>query len=48
VTNKKLTKAEALALRELTAIEAALQSGDWSTVRSAAIRLAALADTRVR
>lgn len=43
-----LSKAEALAVRELAAIEAALQSGDWPTVRSAAIRLAALADSRVK
>jgi hypothetical protein len=42
----KLTKVEALALRELAAIEAALQSGDWSTVRSSAIKLVVLADGR--
>lgn len=41
-----LSKAEALAVRELAAIEAALQFGDWPTVRSAAIKLAALADGR--
>ena len=41
-----LSKTDALALRELTAIETALQSGDWCTVRSAAIKLAALADGR--
>ena len=34
----KLAKADAIALKELAAIEAALQSGDWSTVRSAAIK----------
>jgi hypothetical protein len=43
-----LSKADAQALRELAAIEAALQSGDWSAVRSAAIKLAALADSRVK
>ena len=47
VPNTKLSTADALALRELAAVEAALQSGDWFTVRSAAIRLAALADSRV-
>ena len=41
-----LSKAEALAVRELVAIEVALQSSDWSTVRSAAINLAAIADGR--
>jgi hypothetical protein len=43
-----LSKAQALALRELVAIEGALTAGDWSTVRSAAIKLAALADSRVK
>jgi hypothetical protein len=43
-----LSKAEALAVRELAAIEAALQSGDWPAVRSASIKLAALADSRVK
>jgi hypothetical protein len=42
----KLTKAEALALRDIAAVEAALLSGDWSAVRTAAIRLVALADSR--
>ena len=43
-----LSKAQALAVRELVEIEGALLSGDWSTVRSCAIRLAALADGRVK
>lgn len=48
VPNTKLSRADALALRELATIEVALQSGDWCTVRTAAIKLAALADTRVK
>jgi hypothetical protein len=41
-----LSKAQAFAVRELVAIEGALTTGDWCTVRTAAIRLAALADGR--
>ena len=48
VPNIKLPKADALALKELAAIEAALLLRDWSAVRSAAIKLAALADSRVK
>jgi hypothetical protein len=41
-----LSKAQALAVRELVAIETALTAGDWCTVRTASIKLAALADGR--
>jgi hypothetical protein len=41
-----LSMAQALAVRELVAIEGALTAGDWCTVRPAAIKLAALADGR--
>jgi hypothetical protein len=42
----KISKAQALAVRNLSDIEAALISGDWSKVRTAALQLAALADNR--
>jgi hypothetical protein len=42
----ELSKARALAIRELTKAEAALIAGDWSKVRVAAIRLAAQAADR--
>jgi hypothetical protein len=44
--DKKLSKAHAIALTELTAAEAALLLNDWSKVRDAAIRLAAVAADR--
>ena len=42
----KLTKAQALAIRELAHAEKALVRGDWAAVRDGAIRLAALAADR--
>ncbi len=45
---KQLSKAEAVALRELHAAEEALKAGRWDHVRDAAVRLAALALSRVK
>lgn len=42
----KLSKAQALAIRHLTAAEEALLHGDWAAARDAAIKLAALAADR--
>jgi hypothetical protein len=42
----KMSKAQALALRELVKAEAALVNDDWAAVRDAAIRLAALSADR--
>jgi hypothetical protein len=42
----KLSKAQAMAVKNLSDIEAALISGDWSKVRTAALQLANLADNR--
>ena len=42
----KLKKTEALAVQHLSKIEASLLLGKWSSVRTAAIALAALADNR--
>jgi hypothetical protein len=42
----RLSKAQALAIRELAEIEGALLRGDWADARDAAIRLAALAADR--
>ena len=42
----KLSKAQALAVKNLSEIEAALIAGDWSKVRTAGLQLAALADNR--
>jgi hypothetical protein len=42
----KLTKAQSLAIKSLSEIEAALISGDWSKLRTAALQLANLADNR--
>jgi hypothetical protein len=42
----RISKAQALAVKQLTEIEAALLLGDWSKARSAALQLAALADNR--
>jgi hypothetical protein len=42
----KLSKAQAMAVKNLSDIEAALISGDWSKVRTAALQLAALSDNR--
>jgi hypothetical protein len=42
----KLSKAQAMAIRELTKAESALIAGDWAKVRDAAIRLAAHAADR--
>ena len=42
----KLTKAQAVAIRELAGAEKALVRGDWASVRDAAVRLAALAVDR--
>jgi hypothetical protein len=44
----KLGKAEAIALRELQTAEEALKSGRWDQVRDVAVRLAALALSRVK
>jgi hypothetical protein len=44
----KLSKAQALALRDLAKAEAALVNGDWAAVRDSAIRLAALAADRAK
>jgi hypothetical protein len=43
---QKLSKAQALAIRELAKAESALTAGKWNDVRDAAIRLAALAADR--
>jgi hypothetical protein len=43
----KLNKAEALAVQHLSQIEAGLLLGNWSSVRTAALQLAALADTHM-
>jgi hypothetical protein len=43
---KRISKAEALAVRHLAAAEGALLRGDWADARDAAIRLAALAADR--
>jgi hypothetical protein len=45
---KQLSKAEATALRELQTAEEALKTGRWDQVRDAAVRLAALALSRVK
>jgi hypothetical protein len=42
----KLKKSEALAVQYLSTIEAGLLLGKWSSVRTAALALAALADNR--
>jgi hypothetical protein len=42
----RLTKAQALAVRELSEIEGALLRGDWAAARDASIKLAALAADR--
>jgi hypothetical protein len=42
----KLSKAQAIAVKNLSEIEGALISGDWSKVRTAALQLANLADNR--
>jgi hypothetical protein len=44
----KMTKAQALAVKQLAEIESALLLGDWSKTRSAALQLAALADNRAQ
>jgi hypothetical protein len=44
----KLSKAQALAVKNLSEIEAALITGDWSKARTAALQLAALADNRAQ
>jgi hypothetical protein len=44
----KLSKAQAMAVRNLSDIELALISGDWSKVRTAGLQLAALADNRAQ
>jgi hypothetical protein len=45
---KQLSKAELIALRELQMAESALKAGRWDQVRDAAVRLAALALSRVK
>ena len=45
---KQLSKAQAIAVRNLSEIEAALIAGDWSKVRTAGLQLAALADNRAQ
>jgi hypothetical protein len=45
-TVKQLSKAQALAIRQLAAIEESLLSGNWAVARDASIRLAALAADR--
>jgi hypothetical protein len=42
----KLTKAQGIALKNLSEVEVALILNDWSAVRDAAIRLAAVAADR--
>jgi hypothetical protein len=42
----KLTKAQGIALKNLSEVETALILNDWSAVRDAAIRLAAVAADR--
>jgi hypothetical protein len=42
----RLTKSQALAVRYLTAAEAALLRGDWAGARDASIKLAALSADR--
>jgi hypothetical protein len=44
----KISKAQSLAVKHWTEIEAGLLLGDWSKTRSAAIQLAALADSRAQ
>jgi hypothetical protein len=44
----RLSKAEAVALRELRIAEEALKAGRWDHVRDSAVRLAALALSRVK
>lgn len=44
----KLSKAQALAVKNLSEIEAALIAGDWSKVRTAALAIASLADNRAQ
>jgi hypothetical protein len=44
----KLSKAQAMAVQNLSDIEAALISDDWSKVRTAALQLANLADNRAK
>ncbi|MGD0181519.1 MAG: hypothetical protein ABSC15_17030 [Terriglobales bacterium] len=44
----KMTRAQSLAVKHWTEIEAGLLLGDWSKTRSAAIQLAALADSRAQ
>jgi hypothetical protein len=45
---RKLSKAQALSVKILSEIEAALIAGDWSKVRTAGLQLAALADNRAQ
>jgi hypothetical protein len=42
----RLSKAQALAIRELSEIEGALLRGDWAAARDASIKLAALSADR--
>jgi hypothetical protein len=44
----QLSKAEAVALRELHMAEEALKAGRWDQVRDSAVRLAALALSRLK
>jgi hypothetical protein len=44
----KLSKAQAIALKNLSEIEAALISGDWSKAPTAALAVASLADNRAQ
>jgi hypothetical protein len=45
---RKLSNAQALAVKSLSEIEAALIAGDGSKVRTAGLQLAALADNRAQ
>jgi hypothetical protein len=42
----RMTKAQAIAVKQLTDTEEALLKGDWAAARDAAIKLAALAADR--
>jgi|HubBroStandDraft_6_1064221.scaffolds.fasta_scaffold304249_3 hypothetical protein len=44
----RLTKAQSIALKNLSQLEAALLVGDWSAVRTAAIQIASVADNRAQ
>lgn len=44
----KLSKSQALAVKHLTAIEAALLANDWAAARTHALQLASLADNRAQ